>query len=108
MRNALSRSALDSRFIAYHCRRIVFFNPSEAGFKWVRRLLFLIVPAFTSFHNTIMKNTNTTAAELAANFQVAELEPRLENSWSNMSGDTSGLGVPSCPDGQAPDSNGQC
>lgn len=25
---------------------------------------------------------NTPAAELAANFQVTELEPRLENAWA--------------------------
>ena len=53
-----------------------------------------------------MKNTNTTAAELAANFQVAELEPRLENSW-NLSG-TPPDGAPLCPSGSAPDSNGTC
>lgn len=35
-----------------------------------------------------MKNTNTPAAELAANFQVAELEPRLENAWSGGSDGT--------------------
>lgn len=57
-----------------------------------------------------MKNTPTNtpaAAELAANFQVDELEPRLENSWSSMSGDTT-PSQPSCPSGQAPDSNGLC
>ncbi|MDF7815294.1 hypothetical protein [Hymenobacter sp. YC55] len=28
------------------------------------------------------KNTQDTAADLAANFEVAELEPRLENVWA--------------------------
>ncbi|MDF7815293.1 hypothetical protein [Hymenobacter sp. YC55] len=29
-----------------------------------------------------MDNTKTAAADLAANFEVAELEPRLENVWA--------------------------
>lgn len=36
-----------------------------------------------------MKNTTIKAAELAANFQVSELEPRLENLWSGGRDDTS-------------------
>ena len=54
-----------------------------------------------------MKNTNAPAAELAANFQVSELEPRLENTWGIISIPGPEY-PPMCGDGQMPDSNGQC
>lgn len=48
-----------------------------------------------------MKTTVTTtpaasADALAANFQVAELEPRLENAWANHENE------PECPSKDAP------
>ena len=41
-----------------------------------------------------MNTSANNAASLAANFQVAELEPRLENVWMEP-----GLGVPGLPGG---------
>ena len=48
-----------------------------------------------------MSKTDNKAAELAANFQVEELEPRLENAWaaSDMGG---------TPATQVPASEGPC
>lgn len=73
---------------------------------WVRRLLSCSYLRNPFFHHN-MNNTTNNAAELAAKFQVSELEPRLENAWSG------GATVPvtaeaPCGSGQAPDSNGQC
>lgn len=42
-----------------------------------------------------MKSTPNTAADMAANFQVNELEPRLENAWSGGR-DTTAIEHP-CP-----------
>ena len=52
-----------------------------------------------------MKNTTLTPAEVAANFHVAELEPRLENSWTNMSGTGPDV-TPSGGDGQGGNGDG--